>query len=295
MRSKFRGCLLGLAVGDAVGTTLEFRPRGSFLPINDMVGGGPFCLPAGKWTDDTSMALCLAESLLEFGFDPGDQMRRYCDWHENGYMSSTGYCFDIGNTVLSALNRYRKTGVAMSGYADGKTAGNGSIMRLAPVCMYYFGSDEAEYFAAESSKTTHGAIESVDACRMLGGVISRALSGASKMDALLGGACSIRTPSIQSIACGDYLAKSEDEISGSGYVVQSLEAALWSVAITDNFRDAVLAAANLGDDADTTAAVCGQVAGALYGVESIPESWVAKLHMKNDIISMADRLMSKAA
>src|SRR5688500_5205401 len=107
----FRGCLLGLAVGDAVGTTVEFMPRGSFPPVTDMVGGGPFGLQPGQWTDDTSMALCLATSLIaKKGFDANDQMDRYWRWYREGYLSSTGKCFDIGNTVRDALERYHHTG-----------------------------------------------------------------------------------------------------------------------------------------------------------------------------------------
>lgn len=137
-RARFRGCLLGLAVGDALGTTLEFCAPGSFTPIDDMRGGGPFALRAGQWTDDTSMALCLAHSLLHRqGFDAADQMNRYCNWYQHGYLSSTGHCFDIGNTVRQALERYLDGGPAFSGSADPRAAGNGSLMRLAPVAMYY--------------------------------------------------------------------------------------------------------------------------------------------------------------
>ena len=108
-RDRFRGCLLGLAAGDALGTTLEFKSPGTFEPIDDMIGGGPFGLRAGQWTDDTSMALCLATSLIECGgFDAMDQMRRYVRWRDEGYLSSTGYCFDIGNTVSGALDRFRR-------------------------------------------------------------------------------------------------------------------------------------------------------------------------------------------
>ena len=108
-RDRFRGCLLGLAAGDALGTTLEFKSPGTFEPIGDMIGGGPFGLRAGQWTDDTSMALCLATSLIECGgFDAMDQMRRYVRWRDEGYLSSTGYCFDIGNTVSGALDRFRR-------------------------------------------------------------------------------------------------------------------------------------------------------------------------------------------
>src|SRR5262249_31853432 len=128
---RFRGCLLGLACGDAVGAAVEFCERGSFEPVMEMVGGGRFRLPPGAWTDGTSGALCLATSLAERGrFDPADQMERYCRWREDGYLSSTGRCFDIGLSIAGALNRFRQTGEPFSGRADG-SAGNGSIMRLA--------------------------------------------------------------------------------------------------------------------------------------------------------------------
>ena len=139
LASRQRGCLLGLACGDAVGTTVEFKPRGSFPPVTDMVGGGPFLLPVGAWTDDTSMALCLASSLVELGhFDPTDQMQRYCKWHEKGYLSSTGRCFDIGGTVSGSLTRFKRSGEPFSGPLDPHSAGNGCIMRLAPVPMFFY-------------------------------------------------------------------------------------------------------------------------------------------------------------
>jgi ADP-ribosyl-[dinitrogen reductase] hydrolase len=138
-RNRSRGCLLGLAVGDAVGTTVEFQPRGSFALVNDMVGGGPFRLKPGQWTDDTSMALCLATSLIaKNGFDPADQMDRYWNWYQNGYLSSTGSFFDIGNTVRQALETYQQTGNPFSGRIDPYSAGNGSLMRLAPIPLFYF-------------------------------------------------------------------------------------------------------------------------------------------------------------
>jgi ADP-ribosyl-[dinitrogen reductase] hydrolase len=130
---RSRGCLLGLAVGDALGTTLEFKPPGTFTPITDMLGGGPFNLKPGQWTDDTSLALCLAESLIECrGFNPKDQMERYVRWWKEGHLSSTGTCFDIGNTTRAALSAFLKTGNPMSGPTDAYSAGNGSLMRLAP-------------------------------------------------------------------------------------------------------------------------------------------------------------------
>lgn len=291
-RDRFQGCLLGLATGDAVGATLEFQRPGTFQPIADMVGGGPFNLRPGEWTDDTSMALCLASSLVECnGFDPRDQVERYCRWAREGYMSSTGNCFDIGNTVRAALAGYEATGDPFSGLLSVASAGNGSIMRLAPVAMYYFPDRHAiEYYAGESSRTTHGTQECVEACRLLGGVLGRALSGQSKEEVLAGANSTFQAPRIGAIARGQYRHKSATEIRGRGYVVASLEAALWCFDRTDSFESAVLSAANLGDDADTTAAVCGQVAGAYYGASSIPSRWLARLAQEPFIRELASRL-----
>ncbi len=162
------GCLLGLACGDAVGTAVEFSPRGSFLPITGMRGGGPFQLPPGYWTDDTSMALCLATSLLERnGFDARDQMVRYVNWWKWGYLSSTGTCFDIGGTVRDALEQFERTGDPFSGSTEPRTAGNGSLMRLAPVVLFYHGDPCAVGdFAAKSSRTTHASAEALECCRL---------------------------------------------------------------------------------------------------------------------------------
>ena len=173
MGDRFRGCLIGLAVGDAVGTTVEFKPRGSFAPVKDMVGGGPFSLPAGAWTDDTSMALCLATSLVEKrGFDALDQMQRYLRWREEGYLSSIGHCFDIGNATSAALSRFKHSGDPYSGSDDPHSAGNGSIMRLAPVPMFFAGDPQAAVaYAVESSRTTHAAQECLDACRLFAAIL----------------------------------------------------------------------------------------------------------------------------
>ena len=293
LKDRFRGCLLGLACGDAVGTTLEFKPRGTFEPVRDMNGGGPFHLRAGEWTDDTSMALCLATSLIEKqGFDPDDQMERYWRWYQEGYLSSNGRCFDIGNTVRLALLRYHATGDPYAGSSDPMSAGNGSIMRLAPVVMYYFfDGDSIWHYAAESSRTTHAAEECLDACRLLAEILSLALRGENKETCLLTTSPEqLSTPKIQAIAVGEYRTKSIQQIKGSGYVVQSLEAALWCFDQTNTFEEAILAAANLGDDADTTAAICGQVAGAFYSEAGIPDHWLEKLVMREEITRLADEL-----
>jgi ADP-ribosyl-[dinitrogen reductase] hydrolase len=294
--SRYRGCLLGLACGDAVGTTVEFRPRGAFAPLADMVGGGPFRLPAGAWTDDTSMALCLARSMVECGgFDPGDQIRSYCRWQDEGYLSSTGQCFDIGRTVREALARFRETGDPYSGSTDPQSAGNGCIMRLAPVPMYFHPEvAQAISFSGESSRTTHGALECVESCQLLAAMLCAALSGKSKEDVLLGHcAMPFRSARVRAIAAGDYCYKVESRIRGSGYVIDCLEAAAWCFWHAESYREAVLRAANLGDDADTTAAVCGQIAGAFYGEEGIPQAWRSRVFMSQEIRALAERLSRK--
>ena len=289
---RCEGALLGLACGDAVGTTLEFRSRGSFAPLTDMVGGGPFSLKAGQWTDDTSMALCLAESLIvKQGCDVQDQMARYANWYQWGYWSSTGHCFDIGMATRAAIQEFLRSGNALAGSADPRSAGNGSLMRLAPVAMFYAGDEAAvQEMAALSSRTTHGAEECIEACRVFAVALSRALQGADKAKVLDLGGLPLHSPKIAQIAEGSYRHKTREQIRGSGYVVDSLEAALWCFARHDNFRAAVLEAANLGDDADTTAAITGQIAGAFWGEQGIPAPWLQRLCRAGDIRGLATQL-----
>jgi ADP-ribosylglycohydrolase len=302
-RSRFRGSLIGLACGDAIGTTVEFAPPGSFTPIEDMVGGGPFRLDPGEWTDDTSMALCLATSLIEEqGFHPEDQLRRYVRWWREGYLSSNGRCFDIGMTCRAALKTFEQTGEPY-GCTDPDTAGNGSLMRLAPVPLYFCRRPrEAIEAAAQSSRTTHGARTAVDACRYYAGLIVGALEGRSKEELLaprFSPAPDIweedpLAPEIDEIAAGSFRSKSPPEIEGTGYVVRSLEAALWAFDHSTSYRDGCLLAVNLGDDADTTAAIYGQLAGAFYGEEGIPTRWRFRLAKYDLIAGIADRLFELA-
>ena len=297
LRERYHGALLGLAVGDAVGTTVEFSSRGTFAPVTDMVGGGPFHLAAGQWTDDTSMALCLAASLVEKGdFDVTDQMDRYVAWMQHGYMSSTGTCFDIGVTTSTALHNYIRTQEPYSGSTNPHASGNGSLMRLAPVPMFYYPDiSAAVYHSGASSRTTHAAPECVDACRYFARLLCSAFADQDK-ETLLAAPEDAPfdpplAPKIAAIANGGYRTKTRDRIVGNGYVVNSLEAALWSFATTDTYKDAILAAVNLGDDADTTAAICGQIAGAYYGVSAIPAAWLAKVALRAEIEALADRLL----
>lgn len=301
---RYQGCLLGLACGDALGTSVEFSRRGQFEPLTDIRGGGPFGLLPGQWTDDTSMALCLAESLLECGgFDARDQMERYCHWWLGGHLSSTGLCFDIGSTVLAALERFRRTGEPLSGSENPRSAGNGSLMRLAPVVLFFSpGSSMAVELikrmldmAEFSSRTTHAAPECVDACRYFAWLLHLALAGHSLEQVLANRAFQARTPAVQAIMGGDWINKPVSEICGSGYVMASLEAALWCVYHHRTFEGAILAAANLGDDADTTAAIAGQLAGALYGIKGIPAGWRGKVWMHTYLHQQAERLLQEGA
>jgi ADP-ribosylglycohydrolase len=305
---RYRGALLGLASGDALGTTVEFSEPGSFEPLFTMVGGGPFDLQVGQWTDDTSMALCLAESLIEKeGFDPVDQMTRYCRWWKNGHLSSTGSCFDIGLATRGSLRRfldqtYEISTMQPTGFcgSDSPTsAGNGSLMRLAPVPLYFADDPErAIHLAGESSRTTHASRECIDACRYFAALIIGTLEGKSK-DELLSDRFELvpglwdrlpLTSRVEEIARGSFRHKEPPEIQGAGYVILSLEAALWAFSRSDDFRTGALLAVNLGDDADTTGAVFGQIAGAYYGESGIPEEWRNYLAFREKITDFAEKL-----
>jgi ADP-ribosylglycohydrolase/protein-tyrosine phosphatase len=288
------GALLGLATGDAVGTTLEFQAPGTFAPISDMIGGGPFRLQAGQWTDDTSMALCLAESLLDTGgMDVADQMRRYVLWRDEGRLSSTGACFDIGNATSAQLARFRRTGEPVDPSPDEGAAANGSLMRLAPVPIrWHADPGEAAEQAAVSSRPTHAAARPVDACRVMAAMVAAMIGGASFDDVVDEGfwRWGALHPEVAAVSGGSWRHKAPPAIRGTGYCVDALEAALWAVAGAADFRDAVLRAANLGDDADTTAAIAGQLAGARWGASGIPAEWRAKVTLAERITELATGL-----
>lgn len=303
LKTRYRGCLLGLAVGDAVGTTVEFAPPGSFPPVTDMVGGGPFRLQAGEWTDDTSMALCLAESLLERGsFDATDQTGALSALVPPRPFVQQRPLLRHRQHRARRAAPLRADGRPLAGSTDSTSAGNGSIMRLAAVPLF-FAADAARAVAmsGESSRPTHGATACVDACRYLGGLILGALRGEPK-DALLSpryrpaGAepWADLDPDIAAIANGSFAHRSPPDIKGSGYVVRSLEAALWAFRRADSFAEGCLLAVNLGDDADTTAAVYGQLAGAYYGEAGIPAPWRERLAQGALITDFADRLYKAA-
>jgi ADP-ribosyl-[dinitrogen reductase] hydrolase len=297
---RYRGCLLGLATGDALGTALEFQAPGTFTPLIGITGGGPFDLRPGEWTDDTAMALCLAESLVECrGFNAVDQMTRYRRWWREGHLSATGTCFDIGTTTRGALMHYERTGDPWAGSSDPRAAGNGCIMRLAPVPMA-FTDDPARAIAlaADSARTTHGARACLDASRYLAALLVGALAGVDKKKLLAPRFSPIPglwarvplCPEIDAVAAGSFKVRQPPAIRGSGYVVEALEAALWAFYETQDFAAGALAAVNLGDDADTTGAIYGQLAGAWYGIDAIPDAWQAVIARRGLILDLAESL-----
>lgn len=290
-RDRARGALLGLAVGDAIGTTLEFSRRDSSHVV-DMVGGGPFRLQPGQWTDDTAMALALADSLAaDPALDAADLMRRFVAWWQHGDYSCTGTCFDIGVTTRQALARFERDGDPYAGSTDPMSAGNGSLMRLAPVAIRHGHDREAlADVAARQSRTTHAAPEAVAACIAYADLLADAMAGMAK-PALLTRPHSSTAPGIEAILAGSWRGKRRGDIRSSGYVAHSLEAALWCVGRTSSFASAVLLAANLGDDADTTAAITGQLAGALYGASGIPSAWLERLAWHDRLVAAADALI----
>jgi ADP-ribosyl-[dinitrogen reductase] hydrolase len=272
------GALVGLAVGDAIGTTLENSKRDSVPPVTDMVGGGPFDLRQGEWTDDTAMALCLADSLRACdGLDQDDLLRRFSRWLRHGDNSCTGSCVGVGNTTFEAIRQFEKTGNPVSDLTDPDMAGNGSLMRLAPVVIYWHRDRAAAVAAArDQGATTHGAPAAIESCAYFAHLLLDAIEGLPKEEVLRPRAWP-GNADVEAIAQGSWIGKPRERIRSSGYVIHTLEAALWSVAQADNFRDCVLIAANLGDDADTVAAVTGQLAGSLWGVADIPAEWVRQL------------------
>ncbi|EMH4164438.1 ADP-ribosylglycohydrolase family protein [Pluralibacter gergoviae] len=294
MRDRGVGSLLGLAVGDAVGTTLEFLPRDRTY-VNDMVGGGPFKLKPGEWTDDTSMALCLAETLLEKGDADTIVFRdKLVQWFKYGKNSSNGKCFDIGNTTRYALDMYMKEGASWSGNVSPESAGNASIIRQAPVSIFFRNNlPKAYYEAKKQSIATHGSAEAINGSQYLSYLLVWLINGYSK-DHVFSPHIMPLQPRVMVINAGEYKHKSRDQIRSSGYVIDTLEAAMWAVWNTDNFRDAILLAANLADDADSVAATAGQIAGALYGYSAIPQEWKDKLVQHDRIVHLASELFDRA-
>lgn len=295
LADRGRGCLLGLAVGDALGTTLEFSRRDSLPRQTEVTGGGPFGLRAGEWTDDTAMALALGESLAACrGFDPRDAMGRFVAWWREGAYSCTGTCFDIGVTTREALARYQRAGDPFAGSTAEDTAGNGSLMRLAPASLFALGdAAETDRLAREQSRLTHAAPQAAEACAFLAALLREAVLGADKA-AVLAPRAWDGHPAVRAVAGGSWRDKDRAAVRASGYVLHTLEAAVWAVERTESFEDALVLAVNLGEDSDTVGAVTGQLAGALYGEGGIPERWLRPLAWRERIAGLADALLARS-
>jgi ADP-ribosyl-[dinitrogen reductase] hydrolase len=293
-RDRAMGALVGLAVGDAVGTTLEFTPKPDEPVITTMIGRGPFDLRPGEWTDDTAMALALADSLLaNADLDPSDLMGRFVDWWRNGAYSCTGDCFDIGIQTSSALRRFEASGKALAGDTRPEASGNGALMRLAPIAVRHWRDRDRLAATAElQTRTTHGSPETLEASDIFATLLADAIAG-QPLDAIMNSDAARRIK-------GEWRGANRDAIRGTGYVVDALRAAVWAVSRTTTFRSAILLAANLGEDADTTAAITGQLAGALYGWEGlgggggIPGEWLNCLAWGDRIEDTAARLFDES-
>jgi len=278
IKDRGRGCLIGLAIGDALGTSVEFKERDTYDPVTRMRGGGAFNLQPGEWTDDTSMALALARSIISYkGINQVDILKNFSDWYNKGAFSHNNLCFDIGNTTRTAIDKFDKGGQIepVCGSTHGLDSGNGGIMRLAPAPMIAKTRKQAVEYSVAQSITTHASPDCVDMAEYLGGVLWDIIdTGGTKVEDRW-----------------DVAEKYRAQISSSGYVVHTAEAAFWCVEKTESFKDAVLLAANLGDDADTVAAVTGQIAGAFYGYSNIPKEWLEVLAWHDKILKMADIIM----
>lgn len=261
LMNKTLGSFIGMAIGDAMGAPVEFSMPGDFEPIVDYRAGGPFNLPAGYWTDDTSMAICIAESLLlnkEMNLE--SQMNYFLNWYRYGYASSTGYCFDIGNGTERAIQNFEQSGKINLGPES--SGGNGSLMRIAPIpiAFIHHSLEEVKEACRLNSLLTHN-IYTANLTAEFGGLLYKALNGASK----------------EELVCTEHNLDFTN-VRNSGYAPKALSAALFHFHSTKTFEEAIIQAVNYGEDSDTIGAITGQLAGAFYGLSSISEKWINCLH-----------------
>lgn len=306
---EIKSVLLGVAVGDALGVPVEFEPREklSKWPVKDIKGGGTHNQMPGTWSDDTSLTLCLAESLSN-GYDLQDIAENFIKWHVKGYWTARGEVFDIGMTTTKAILKL-KQGIPpeQAGETGEYSNGNGSLMRISPLVFYLLDKPMQDRFkiTRQVSSITHGHIRSVIACFYYLEFVRQIFEQKDKFEIYENLQTEIvkylNTLSVNSseVAAFDRLLKEniyeipEEKIESSGYVLHTLEASIWCFLTTDNYRDAVLKGVNLGGDTDTTGAVTGGLAGLFYGHEDIPNKWLDKLARRDDIEELAERLDEK--
>lgn len=304
---KIKAAILGLAVADAMGVPVEFASREELdeEPVTEMTGYGTYPVPEGSWSDDTSMTLCALDSLAKGKLDCDDIMKNFVRWYDHDEFTPTGEMFDVGNTCSTAIENYTKKGLPAleCGLSNERSNGNGSLMRILPFALYSvakYGADrfhELWVITAEGSKLTHSHIRSILGCQIYGTILSFLLVNPDKSAVEKGIEMHRRW---NEFGCSEYehysridseILKnlSRDEIKSSGYVVATLEAALWCLLTTDSYKECVLKAVNLGDDTDTVGAVAGGLAGALYGLEGIPEEWLSALLKRDYIEEMCEK------
>ncbi len=286
---KIKAVLIGHAVGDALGVPVEFCERDELKekPITDMVGYGSYPVPPGAWSDDTSMTIAALDSLSSGIIDYEEIMDNFVKWCSCDEYTPTGEMFDIGRTCLTAIRNHLKTDglpAIQSGLADEYSNGNGSLMRIHPFAlMAYYHKDARlkwEEIIENASALTHAHNRSKLACKIYTLVLFALLDTPNKEavhnalnQAKKAYETHLEVQHYTRLFSPDFSSTHEDAIKSSGYVVDTLEAAIWCLLTTDNYEDCVLKAVNLGEDTDTVAAVAGGLAGALYGYRAIPQEW----------------------
>lgn len=292
-KNLIKSILLGVAVGDALGVPVEFKSR-EFLtthPVTGMMGYGTHTQPPGTWSDDTSLSLCLAESILE-GLDLNQLAQKIIAWKNEGYMTPHGNMFDIGGTTRAAIEKM-ENGITpeLCGFSHENDNGNGSLMRILPLLVLTKDLTLEERFelTRKISSLTHSHIRSVLACHYYLEFAKKILEGKTPKESyfemqtefsdfiLLKQINPNEIAKFNRLVNGAIFDLSENEIQSSGYVIHSLEASLWCLLTTDNYKEAVLKAVNLGSDTDTTAAITGGLAVLTYGENSIPKEWINEL------------------
>jgi len=300
------GALFGVAIGDALGVPAEFKNRGTLLqdPVTDFTGFKSHGQPPGTFSDDSSLTFCLAESLC-LAYDLNDAGKRFVMWYDENYWTAGNEVFDIGMTTSRAIDRLRRgTKPSLAGDFDEDCNGNGSLMRIMPLLFYIRDLEiEKRYdIIKEVSSMTHGHIRSVIACFYYLEYALELLKGSDKQTAYTNTAKTVsghlvkrqiarsEVGKFDSLLQEDISKKDVESIPSWGYVMNTLQASMYCFLNTGNYKDATLMAVNLGNDADTTAAVTGGLAGLYYGFDSIPEKWRNEVKRSNDIIDLCDRL-----
>ncbi len=300
LRDRLMGGLIGTLVGDALGVPVEFTGRSmrDHDPVTGMRGFGTWNQPAGTWSDDSSLTLVTADVLRAHGWDPPRLMDGFCAWLDEGHWSAHGVAFDVGNATRNAIMLYRIGGDWRTcGQAHEQDNGNGSLMRIMPASCWRFGApfEEQVRLAGEASALTHAHLRSRLCCAWHAAWCDALLSGRDVRSAARTASDRLRRhvpdderEPLRRLLDGSVLDLPREVVVSGGYVVSTLEAALWCLARHEDFPGAVLAAVNLGGDADTTGAVAGGMAGLRGGLSAIPAEWIATLARSREVVALAD-------